>query len=617
MSKQKFSFIPRARLLLQLGDQLIRNEAVAIFELVKNCYDANANHASVSFTNIDNPALGIIIIEDDGDGMDLDIIKNVWMQPGTDYKEKIFENHKDDDRYKKRLPIGEKGIGRFGAYKLGNTIELITKRENAANEIYFKIDWSNLLDVDYLTDITVEVFERTPKHFLGNGKGTRIEIRNLRNTWSRKTFRDTVRLINTLTTPHQISSIDSFRVNVDENMGWVKGILDASEIIKKAIFRGKFTIKNNVIVDFRYKFSPWDSMLEMRSRSHHDENIKMREQVIEEGSPKKTFKEIDLSLFNIGEIRVYFYAYTFETSILKLEVEDKQGFKNYVTANSGVKVYRDGMRVYDYGEKSNDWLGLDIRRVNKPGIKISNNQLIGYVLLKRAQSADLIEKSNREGFIEDEAYAVFEKAVSFALQQFENQRNLDKTKLNEKYVSKATKEPVVRRLSDLKETIEVKVKDEVVRKDLEREIARIEEEYNEMVETFIKSANAGISLGVAVHEIDKVVDELNRSLDNRTEKAINHARDLAKRLAELVKGYSLLLHSKDTGIYDIKLIVKQALFNVDFRLRAHGIELITNINEYPSSKLKCSRSISIGAITNLIDNSIWWLGYEEIKNKKS
>ena len=49
MSNNTVAFKPKARLLLQLGDQLIRNEAVALFELVKNCYDANASFAKVSF----------------------------------------------------------------------------------------------------------------------------------------------------------------------------------------------------------------------------------------------------------------------------------------------------------------------------------------------------------------------------------------------------------------------------------------------------------------------------------------------------------------------------------------------------------------------------------------
>ena len=72
-------FKPKARLLLQLGDQLIRSESIALLELIKNSYDAHASTVRVSMENIDQPAKGKIVIEDDGSGMNVDIIKNVWM----------------------------------------------------------------------------------------------------------------------------------------------------------------------------------------------------------------------------------------------------------------------------------------------------------------------------------------------------------------------------------------------------------------------------------------------------------------------------------------------------------------------------------------------------------
>ena len=65
---EMLKFKPKARLLLQLGDQLIRNEAIAIFELIKNSYDAYARHVSVKFSDIDKPDIGRIEIKDDGEG---------------------------------------------------------------------------------------------------------------------------------------------------------------------------------------------------------------------------------------------------------------------------------------------------------------------------------------------------------------------------------------------------------------------------------------------------------------------------------------------------------------------------------------------------------------------
>src|SRR5688572_23553130 len=107
----KKTFKPRARLLLQLGDQLIRSENIAIIELVKNAYDADAKKCEVIMRNIDIPEKGEIIITDNGIGMTPEIVKEVWLEPGADIKELILEKKKIPENFgytAKRLPIGEK-----------------------------------------------------------------------------------------------------------------------------------------------------------------------------------------------------------------------------------------------------------------------------------------------------------------------------------------------------------------------------------------------------------------------------------------------------------------------------------------------------------------------------
>lgn len=69
----------------------------------------------------------------------------------------------------------------------------------------------------------------------------------------------------------------------------------------------------------------------------------------------------------IGLIKFEGYIFDRDAFVLKLGLSDKQGFKEYLDMNGGIRVYRDGLRVYDYGEVGNDWLNLDIRRVNQPG----------------------------------------------------------------------------------------------------------------------------------------------------------------------------------------------------------------------------------------------------------
>ena len=124
---------------------------------------------------------------------------------------------------------------------------------------------------------------------------------------------------------------------------------------------------------------------------------------------------------------------------------------NYLRENSGVRVYRDGVRIYDYGEKDSDWLSLDLNRLKRAGDNISNNIIIGSVGISRRDSTDLKEKTNREGFIENEAYFAFVDAVTYVLDLITRYRNTDKRRLINVYKKdKRVIEPV---LSDLSSAV--------------------------------------------------------------------------------------------------------------------------------------------------------------------
>ena len=92
MDKENIGFQPKARIILQLGDQLIRSENIAILEIIKDSYDACARKVIVTMHNVDDSAKGTIVIEDDGFGMDYNIIKNVWLIQGTTFKKNQIES---------------------------------------------------------------------------------------------------------------------------------------------------------------------------------------------------------------------------------------------------------------------------------------------------------------------------------------------------------------------------------------------------------------------------------------------------------------------------------------------------------------------------------------------
>lgn len=118
---------PYARLITMLGDQLIKNERIALVELIKNAYDADAEWVKVSFLNFNNDFTvnpnSKIIIEDDGNGMNEQIIEKHWLNPATPEKKKRKKIKETTD--KGRILQGEKGIGRFAIFKLGKKLTYI------------------------------------------------------------------------------------------------------------------------------------------------------------------------------------------------------------------------------------------------------------------------------------------------------------------------------------------------------------------------------------------------------------------------------------------------------------------------------------------------------------
>lgn len=213
---------PFARLLTMLGDQLIKNEQIAVIELIKNAYDADADWVKISFDGF-TESLNItpesrIIIEDNGCGMTAEIIEKSWMSPATPNKFSKDGSERRTPKYN-RIIQGEKGIGRYAMLKLGRTINLTTrpanwilnsKGESESSKEYTLCFDLNSYDSDfidgakdgneglYLDELNFKLENQSPNVFeehdvtINNLKfdkrenihGTRIEISNLSGSWS-------------------------------------------------------------------------------------------------------------------------------------------------------------------------------------------------------------------------------------------------------------------------------------------------------------------------------------------------------------------------------------------------------------------------------------------------
>lgn len=606
MGANTIHFKPRARLMLELGEQLIKNESVAILELIKNGYDAFASNVIVELFYLDDVERGRIIIQDNGIGMTRNVVENHWMEPATSNKKKIVEECTKpiEKNGVHRVPLGEKGIGRFGAHKLGNHIRLISKSEDSENEVFFEINWNDFDSDRYLDEIDVQVYERTPQIFLDGATGTRIEIDCLKHRWLKSEFRNVYKNILMLNSPFKANN--SFNVKVMTNhTEWTSDLLKYENFVDRALFKAHVEIEGDKITVYQYEFKPWSVLNKVSHRISAEYT----------GTELYDFEEktgLSLKPFAIGKVVIDLNIFDLDSYILNLGFQnDKRLLKEYLKQNGGISIYRDNMRLYEYGDASNDWLGLGNRRINNPAKTLSSRIVVGAVYLDRLASGDLIEKTSREGFIENAAYNAFVKAVLFAISCVENDRMLDKADLR-LYYSASFKEPVVDSVKSLMKSIDKIVKDKEVKKEINSALANIEREYKEISAIYVKSSSIGLNMSIVVHEIEKIIKELKITVSK--EGVSLHIRDLVSDLETRISSYSEII--KNTKKKDIELskLVSVTLNIFKYRIRAHGLHIDNKISS-SEDKVTCADSLVRSAIMNILDNSIYWLEKYEVSQK--
>ena len=607
----KKPFKMTARVLAHLGEDLIKDESIALLELVKNSYDAGATKCVVDFNFDIFGSLIEISISDNGSGMSLDTIENIWLVIGTDNKKNRLISHRQG-----RLPLGEKGIGRLGVHKLGNDIKLYSKHSDE-NEVYVNIDWSKLAESKDIDDFKIDYGYSSDSHFLNKQTGTKIIVRNLKGEWNRRKLRSVFRDLTTLNSPFSEKS-DSFEVLVSSNNNVFSGLPNLEAIKNAGLYYGHCTLEGSIITEFSYEFKPWNVLDKIKSRSLTalDEYEKVLihnvEVETETGKVVKREKRLDLNEYNIGRVQFDVIMYEKDSSVFSLLNVEKKGLNDYLKENSGIRVYRDNMRVFDYGEPGNDWLSIDKRRLSRSGGSISNSLLLGSVMLDRISSYGLREKTNREGFIEDEAYFAFVDAISYVMDLFIQQRNQDRMNLMSIYkTGKNVTEPVIGDLSEVISIVKEKVPDEKDQHQILTYLYRIESQYNEVRDTLIHSASIGINLGGAIHELEKQMAALKSCAEAGN---IFKVKEIIPVLETIIANYSSMMLKSDIQKFNVSQIVGKVIEYNRFRFQDHAIRLFSNYKKV-DFMAKLSKTETISALTNLVDNSIYWVCRSRIEDR--
>lgn len=647
---------PHARIITMIGNQLIRNEKVALMELLKNSYDADASWVQIRFINFDKKdnelkinKNSIIEIEDDGLGMSFEIIRKSWINPASPYK--FLLKKKGEEKTKKgRIIQGEKGIGRFSVFKLGSTIEIITRSsQKNSEEIYLKSDLSMydseligpknskkeepifIDDIEYKYEIrkAKEIREQEIKIYKRKLKrpahGTLIRVTNLTGHWTldkiEQIFVDSLKLMSPFVKTE-------FTCHITLNGETIFSAFEKdklADILSMAQIRMEGSIDEKGSTTYTLNNGKTQHKVSLQGLTSDSD---VRGQFYDKS--QNTFRKPECGPFNFR-----FYVFDIER---KASLESPLSSKDIdVIKNHRIYLYRDGVRIYPYGDPSDDWIELDIKRGTKrAGAYLSNDQVVGYVAISSKDNPTLRDKTNREGLM-DIGYA--HEDLCILILGILGRLKLEFQKYREKKKLRSKKEGLLQEEPKVNEDIQLLQKHLKSQKDKKgtRLIQKLDNNYkkekeilNERVEIVEDLAAVGISVDAASHDLVIMIKRAKETLNLLFEMSGNDnvdSKDI-REVIEKLRGQFAFIEDQLHGI--------QPLFRSS-RRRSKNLritEIISKVKMYysvpindrkikvtleekgPPLVVKCSEGILLQVFINLFDNSVYWLTTSDARKKE-
>lgn len=401
-----------------IGSDLINDDFIAVFELVKNSYDAHATEVEIIFDKI-NSKNAKIIIKDNGKGMNYDDLLNKWLFVAYSAKSDGTEEENFDYRDKikvKRAYAGAKGIGRFSCDRLGSFLLLETKKQEINSKVEVLLtDWEK-----FEGNITEEFVNISVAHDTieisnyGLDHGTVLEISNLRNQWNRDKLLKLKGALAKLINPNTKNSQDKFKIKIianselDEDIR-VKEKGNKKKLSKDAIYKD---IVNGDVENFIFE------ALELKTTKIISEvslnNTNTINTSLYEGG-KLVFKVIEKNdLLNLKNIDFTIY---YLNRSAKLTFSRRMGIPPVEYGH--IFVYKNGLRIFPYGERGEDPLKMDNRKAQGQNRNLGTREVIGYVNI-HDKNDDLNETSSRgDGLKKTETYTELYKWFYVTLKRLE------------------------------------------------------------------------------------------------------------------------------------------------------------------------------------------------------
>ena len=382
-------------------------------------------------------------------------------------------------------------------------------------------------------------------------------------------------------------------------------------IVSKATYSFQADVYVNGTVEYQYSFQRQDLDLQrkIKKTSPHPPQFAKR-------TP------------TCGPFEMKLYAWDLSPVDVRAVFGDAAIYRESVRPNTGVKLFRDGFRVLPYGNIDDDWLRMDIGRVKQFELRLSRNQVVGIVEISSKSNPRLIDKTGREGLVDNEEFSDFTVLVRWALSQFEAERYTDRRKLKSEtgrtrgaqhsrlLLTKniALLSRAVEKLPNLNKTI-TELKHQI--KDT---ISEVRESMNSLLEEqeqpLLVAATIGLTYMMPTHEVrrdlrealrlTRQVAESTRTSDEKQVESLHRIVELLRQADSIVAGLGRLMQ-KSTEDMQIKLekIAKEADQLMRYRMERNKIDCQIEVRK--SATITGSDRLMVTVLLNLLDNSIYWV----------
>ena len=390
-----------------IGRELITDRITALFELVKNCYDANATRVDVVFENVsyDNAVVddttkevrvnpgSKVVIEDNGYGMSFEDIRDKWMVIGTASK----RTSPFSPRPFGRRCVGEKGIGRFAVDKLGDKVNIVTKKEEDDRWLNVEIDWNSYFNevspderehIRLFTDIENK-YDYLDRNEGSGVSGTKLIVSSVREFWSKDDISRFYKEANKIVSPYTLLN-PPFKIYITaREYGWVEKPVEPDKI-DFATEEAEITYRDGI-----------------QETLYFDKD---KGCIAKKDGPLRIFGGISLKIFYFDENarRNYYRKY-----------------KDVNNRIDGIKIYRDRIIATPFAEaeanpdRKRDILGIDKRLWQDIFNRISTREIIGILDITKDGNPKIIDATNRQDFIDNREYRELKEFILEQLRAFE------------------------------------------------------------------------------------------------------------------------------------------------------------------------------------------------------